>query len=33
MNLKRDIGNTEDRLCNWIQLNGVNALLISTWEN
>ena len=25
-NLKRDLGNTEDSLCNWIQLSGVNFL-------
>jgi hypothetical protein len=27
-NLKRDAGNTEDSLCNWVQLTGVNSLLI-----
>ena len=25
--LKRDAGNTEDNLCNWVQLIGVNVLL------
>jgi hypothetical protein len=32
-NLKRNFGNTEDSLCDWVQLQGVNALLVSTWEN
>jgi hypothetical protein len=32
-NLKRDAGNTEDGLCDWIQLQAVNVLLISIWEN
>ena len=27
-NLKRDLGNTEDGLCNWVQLSGVNFLLV-----
>ena len=27
-NLKRDLGNTEDSLCNWVQLSGVNILLV-----
>jgi hypothetical protein len=27
-NLKRDSSNTKDSLCNWIQLTGVNSLLI-----
>ena len=27
-NLKRDAGNTEDCLCNWAQLPGVNFLLV-----
>ena len=26
--LKRDVGNTEDSLCNWVQLGGVRALLV-----
>jgi len=26
-NLKRNLGNTEDSLCDWIQLQGVNILL------
>ena len=32
-NLKRNLGNTEDSLCDWIQLQGVNVLLVSPWEN
>ena len=28
-NLKRDTGNTEDRLCDRVQLKGVNLLLVS----
>ncbi len=28
-NLKCDTGNTEDSLCNWIQLEGVNFLFVS----
>jgi hypothetical protein len=28
-NLKRSVGNTEGSLCDWIQLQGVNALLVS----
>ena len=27
-NLKRDLGNTEHSLCNWVQLSGVNFLLV-----
>ena len=27
-NLKRDLGNTEDSLCNWVQLSGINLLLV-----
>ncbi len=27
-NLKRDTGNTKNSLCNWIQLAGVNVLLL-----
>jgi len=27
-NLKRNSGNTEDSLCNWVQLSGVNFLFI-----
>ena len=27
-NIKCDSGNTEDGLCNWIQLEGVNRLLV-----
>ena len=27
-NLKRDLGNTKDSLCNWIQLPDVNSLLV-----
>ena len=27
-NLKRDLGNTEDSLCNWVQLSGVNFWLV-----
>ena len=30
-NLKRDTGNTEDSLCNWIQLEAVNVLFVSAW--
>jgi len=29
-NLKRNLGNTKDSLCDWIQLRGVNVWLIST---
>jgi len=32
-NLKRDSGNTEDSLRDWVQLQPVNLLLISKWEN
>jgi hypothetical protein len=32
-NLKRNIGNTEDSLCDWVQLQGVNALVVSTWKH
>ena len=32
-NLKRDAGNTEDSLGDWIQLKRVNDLLVSKWEN
>jgi len=28
-NLKRNFGNTKDSLCDWIQLQGVNVLLVS----
>jgi len=28
--LKRNLGNTKDSLCDWIQLQGVNVLLVST---
>jgi len=31
-NPKRNVGNTEDGLCDWIQLQGVNVLLFSTWK-
>ena len=32
-NLNRDAGNTEDCLCNWVQLIGVNLLLVPCgWE-
>ena len=27
-NLKRDLGNTEHSLCNWVQLSDVNFLLV-----
>ena len=27
-NLKRDLGNTYDGLCNWVQLSGVSVLLV-----
>ena len=27
-NLKRDLGNTEDSLCNWVQLSGVKLPLV-----
>ena len=30
-NLKRDTGNTNDGLCNWIQLKAVNVLFVSAW--
>ena len=26
--LKRGVGNTDDNLCNWVQLPGVNVLLV-----
>jgi len=29
-NLKRNLGNTKDSLRDWIQLQGVNVLLVST---
>ena len=29
-NLKRDSGNTDDSTCDWVQLKGVNILLVST---
>jgi len=29
--LKRDTGNTEDILCNWIQLEAVNVSLVFAW--
>jgi hypothetical protein len=32
-NLKRNLGNTEGSLRDWIQLQGVNVLLVSTWKN
>jgi len=33
-NLKRDLGNTKDSLCDWIQLKGVDiVLLVFVWEN
>jgi hypothetical protein len=28
-NLKRNFGNIEDSMCDWVQLQGVNALLVS----
>jgi hypothetical protein len=31
-NLKRNVGNSEDSLCDWVQLLGVNALLLSRLE-
>ena len=30
-NLKRDAGNTEDSLCNWVQLKGVTVSFVSMW--
>ena len=27
-NLERDTGNTKDSLCDWIQLQGVNMVLV-----
>ena len=27
-NRKRDVGNTKHSLCNWVQLKGVNVLLV-----
>ena len=30
-NLKRDAGNTEDSLCNRVQLKGVTVLFVSMW--
>jgi len=32
-NLKCNLGNTEGSLRAWIQLQGVNALLVSAWKN
>jgi len=32
-NLKGNVSNTEDSLCNWIQLQDVTVLLVSTWNN
>ena len=32
-NLERNLGNAEESLRDWIQLQGVNALLASTWKN
>ena len=34
-NLKRDLGNAEDSLRNWVQLSGVNFLLVlcGNWTN
>jgi len=29
-NVKRNLGNTKDSLCDWIQLQGVSVLLVST---
>ena len=31
-NLKRNLRNTEDSPRDWIQLHGVNDLLVSTWK-
>ena len=31
--LKHNVGNAENSLCNWVQLQGVNVLLVSTWKN
>ena len=32
-NLKYDASHSEDSVCNRAQLNGVNVLLVSIWEN
>ncbi len=32
-NLKCNVGNPEDSLCDRIQLRGVNVLLVPTWKN
>ena len=32
-NLQCNLGNTEYSLRDWIQLQGVNVLLVSTWKN
>jgi light-regulated signal transduction histidine kinase (bacteriophytochrome) len=32
-NLERNVGNMEEGLCDWIQLQGVNAMLVSTLKN
>ena len=32
-NLKRDTGNTEDSLCDWVQLKGINLLRFSVWRD
>jgi len=29
-NLKRNLGNTKDSICDWVQLQGVSILLVST---
>jgi hypothetical protein len=31
--LKRNLGNTEGSPRDWIQLQGVNVLLVATWKN
>ena len=31
-NLKRDLGNTYDSLCNWVQLSDVKILARSKWK-
>jgi hypothetical protein len=32
-NLKCHRSNTEDCLCDWVQLNGVSIFLVSVWED
>jgi hypothetical protein len=31
--LRRNVRNIEDSLCDWVQLQGVKALVVSTWKH